>query len=915
MLEENDDDYDGPDAYVDEEDDAVLDLEDLQDSIQERTGVAQESPMLRQILLSLFNPQNTHQTDTSDGDGNGSEPRQLRAISIQDLQRLLNSHPAESDYEEEDDDEIENVGEWHQSWFPPHKEPQQPGVELLMGGEFGSVSSNIRSRRNKRSISQMIFDQSSRPRGAISREHMTSELIPNTNGIAVASYAANVYSGQFSKDSSFYYTCCQDFRLHIYDMTSPPSPYVKRSRNIWRSATGVWDDNDRDHDTTLKILKTIQGCPGRWTITDSHLSPDNERQAIASFLPTMLTSPTVYMTSTLDSSVTQTPISFQEPNQRQRARPHWGWDDEDSFGIWSCRFSADGNEVVAGGSGQIFVYDLLADRRTVKIIAHEDDVNSCCWADTASGNVLISASDDTFLKVWDRRSLGASQKPSGVLVGHTEGITNVSAKGDGRYIISNGKDQALRLWDLRKMCSSEDFDNGASRVYRTHGFDYRYGNYPKPKRAAHPRDCSVMTYRGHAVLRTLIRCHFSPAETTGGRYIYSGSADGKIHIWSLDGRIVQVLDRSKTSAMTSDPSEVCTLPNSARSTVCVRDVSWNGNEPMMMSAGWDGGHSSSKSVVARHEWRGLSNMSYGLEDWIEKQNIERDERATRTRQTLRSGLRGASNFIRYATSSKIALSSSLYGFPPGYFVIRNLGNGRLWDVCGDDVEDSAEILLWPEKEKSLVETLRNPDANNQVFFIDTSGALCSRSSGHAIDIEGDRLVLRHRRPISQPYPNEYSHPLPRFSYSSETQQITASFQCDPAYPPPAAQNSIAWMRKTYVLSSIPMPKPKSLLDNASAFLSSAVTTPISFFSGGTAQRKATPEDVFSGDIDLTEDETLEQDRGVEGDADDSSELLRKLRVLTISQRDAPPEGESARKRRQWQILPLRTSAAHRRLLK
>lgn len=55
----------------------------------------------------------------------------------------------------------------------------------------------------------------------------------------------------------------------------------------------------------------------------------------------------------------------------------------------------------------------------------------------------------------------------------------------------------------------------------------------------------------------------------------------------------------------------------------------------MMSAGWDGGRSPPKSVVARHEWRGLSKMSYGLEDWIEKQNIERNERATRTRQTLR----------------------------------------------------------------------------------------------------------------------------------------------------------------------------------------------------------------------------------------------------------------------------------------
>ena len=39
-----------------------------------------------------------------------------------------------------------------------------------------------------------------------------------------------------------------------------------------------------------------------------------------------------------------------------------------------------------------------------------------------------------------------------------------------------------------------------------------------------------MTYRGHSVLRTLIRCHFSPFETTGGQYIYSGSADGKVHV-------------------------------------------------------------------------------------------------------------------------------------------------------------------------------------------------------------------------------------------------------------------------------------------------------------------------------------------------------------------------------------------------
>lgn len=73
--------------------------------------------------------------------------------------------------------------------------------------------------------------------------------------------------------------------------------------------------------------------------------------------------------------------------------------------------------------------------------------------------------------------MGASTKPSGVLMGHTEGITYVSAKGDGRYIISNGKDQALRLWDLRKMRSNEEFEAVEHKHYGVRNFDYRFVIY------------------------------------------------------------------------------------------------------------------------------------------------------------------------------------------------------------------------------------------------------------------------------------------------------------------------------------------------------------------------------------------------------------------------------------------------------
>ncbi|KAI6031542.1 hypothetical protein BKA83DRAFT_87812, partial [Pisolithus microcarpus] len=99
-------------------------------------------------------------------------------------------------------------------------------------------------------------------------------LIPDSDGISVASHVENLYVGQFSKVSTSYFL---DFLLHVYDMTAPPSSYIRQHRSARRPVTSHWDTNDRDHETTMKVLKTIEGRRGSWTITDSHLSPDNQR--------------------------------------------------------------------------------------------------------------------------------------------------------------------------------------------------------------------------------------------------------------------------------------------------------------------------------------------------------------------------------------------------------------------------------------------------------------------------------------------------------------------------------------------------------------------------------------------------------------------------------------------------------------
>jgi hypothetical protein len=44
------------------------------------------------------------------------------------------------------------------------------------------------------------------------------------------------------------------------------------------------------------------------------------------------------------------------------------------------------------------------------------------------------------------------------------------------------------------------------------------------------------------------------------------------------------------------------------------------------------------------------------------------------------------------------------GFPQGCFVLRSVPTGRLLDVASDSVRDGAPIILWPEKDNSLVES-------------------------------------------------------------------------------------------------------------------------------------------------------------------------------------------------------------------
>ncbi|PQQ10487.1 LEC14B homolog isoform X1 [Prunus yedoensis var. nudiflora] len=366
-----------------------------------------------------------------------------------------------------------------------------------------------------------------------SRPHqLLSQDMPGKSRLLSTSPA---YVSQFSNDGLFFVAGFQGGHIRMYNV-----------------------------DKGWKVQKDILTKSLRWTITDTSLSPDQRYLVYASMTP-------IVNIVNVGSSMTGSVANVTEI--------HEGLDfsvdgDEDEFGIFSVRFSTDGRELVAASSdASIYVYDLQANKVNLRIPAHASDVNTVCFADE-TGHLIYSGSDDNLCKVWDRRCLITKGQAAGVLMGHLEGVTFLDSRGDGRYLISNGKDQTTKLWDIRKMSSRACSNPGL----RDHDWDYRWMEYPAhAKTLKHPNDQSLATYRGHGVLRTLIRCYFSPAYSTGQKYIYTGSSDHCVYIYDLvTGAQVARLNHHEGP---------------------VRDCSWHPLYPMLVSSSWDG-------TIARWEFPG-----------------------------------------------------------------------------------------------------------------------------------------------------------------------------------------------------------------------------------------------------------------------------------------------------------------------
>lgn len=152
--------------------------------------------------------------------------------------------------------------------FP--KVPSEAGMELMGSGDFGRNShyvDDLKKRKKALATKLMWRELGIDTNGLLGKasQSISQDMIPGSKADKIIHYDSRCYSGQFSDDGNFFYSCAQDFKVRMYDTSNPYE----------------W-----------KYYKTVEYPFGQWTITDATLSPDNRFLAYSSIRNLVCLAPT-----------------------------------------------------------------------------------------------------------------------------------------------------------------------------------------------------------------------------------------------------------------------------------------------------------------------------------------------------------------------------------------------------------------------------------------------------------------------------------------------------------------------------------------------------------------------------------------------------------------------------------------------
>lgn len=132
-----------------------------------------------------------------------------------------------------------------------------------------------------------------------------------------------------------------------------------------------------------------------------------------------------------------------------------------------------------------------------------------------TGNLLVSASRDKTLRVWDVTT-GYNVK---TIRGHVDWVRSVAATMDGRWLLSAGADQTIRAW------SAESGDAKMTWTGHEHVIEC----------------CSFAPAAAYPYLADLAGLKKPPPSSSAFEFIASGSRDKTIKLWDSRGTLVKTL--------------------------------------------------------------------------------------------------------------------------------------------------------------------------------------------------------------------------------------------------------------------------------------------------------------------------------------------------------------------------------------
>jgi platelet-activating factor acetylhydrolase IB subunit alpha len=133
----------------------------------------------------------------------------------------------------------------------------------------------------------------------------------------------------------------------------------------------------------------------------------------------------------------------------------------------------------------------------------------------SSGNLLVSASRDKSLRIWDV-STGYCVK---TIRGHADWVRDVAPSFDGRWLLSAGGDQTARLWD------AGSGEPKATLVGHEHTIEC----------------CVFAPPASYGHLATLAGLKKPPLASSSAEFVATGSRDKTVRLWDARGTLIKTL--------------------------------------------------------------------------------------------------------------------------------------------------------------------------------------------------------------------------------------------------------------------------------------------------------------------------------------------------------------------------------------